>query len=219
MNSEAATARFGVIGSAIVGQTLARGFAHHGHDVRIGSRSPDKLLEFSRTSGVPVGTFAEVAAWAEHLVLAVAGRAAEAALAAAGAANLGGKVVIDVTNPIALSPPEDGVIRYFTGPNESLMERLQVAFPDARFVKAFNIVGNALMVNPQLPGGPPTMFYCGNDSAAKAVVARVLEQFGWEAADMGTAKAARAIEPLCQLWCIPGIREGRWTHAFKLLRG
>jgi hypothetical protein len=98
------------------------------------------------------------------------------------------------------------------------MERLQATFADARFVKAFNIVGNALMVNPQLPGGPPTMFYCGNDEAAKAVVHRLLDQFGWEGADMGTAKAARAIEPLCQLWCIPGIREGRWTHAFKLLR-
>ena len=126
--------------------------------------------------------------------------------------------MIDVTNPIAPAPPEDGVIRFFTGPNESLMERLQASFPDARFVKAFNIVGNALMVNPKLPGGPPTMFYCGNDPAAKAVVARVLDQFGWEAADMGTAKAARAIEPLCQLWCIPGIRDGKWMHAFKLLR-
>ena len=129
-----------------------------------------------------------------------------------------GKVVIDVTNPIAPEPPEDGVLRFFTGPNESLMERLQATFAGARFEKAFNIVGNALMVNPQLPGGLPTMFYCGNDEAAKAVVHRLLDQFGWEGADMGTAKAARAIEPLCQLWCIPGIREGRWTHAFKLLR-
>jgi predicted dinucleotide-binding enzyme len=211
-------ARFGVIGSAIVGQTLARGLADHGYDVRIGSRSPEKLAEFSRTTGVPAGTFADVAAWAEHIVLAVAGTAAVDALTAAGVANLTGKVVVDVTNPIAPAPPEDGVIRFFTGPNESLMERLQAAFPSARFVKAFNIVGNALMVNPKLPGGPPTMFYCGNDPAAKAVVLRVLEQFGWEAADMGTAKAARAIEPLCQLWCIPGIRDGKWMHAFKLLR-
>ncbi len=209
--------RFGVLGSAVVGQTLARGLVAHGHEARIGSRSPAKLAEFSRTSGVPSGTFAEVAAWGEHLILAVQGRVAEAVLEAAGAENLRGKVVIDVTNPIADEPPEDGVIRFFTGPNDSLMERLQARFPVARFVKAFNIVGNALMVNPKLPGGPPTMFFCGNDAEAKAVVRSLLVQFGWEPADMGTAKAARAIEPLCQLWCIPGFREQRWTHAFKLL--
>jgi predicted dinucleotide-binding enzyme len=90
--------------------------------------------------------------------------------------------------------------------------------PGARFVKAFNSVGNAYMVNPSLPGGPPTMFYCGNDAEAKRLVAGVLQKFGWDAADMGSAAGARAIEPLCQLWCIPGLREGRWTHAFKLLR-
>ena len=210
-------ARFGVLGSAIVGQTLARGLTAHGHEARVGSRSPAKLAEFSHTSGIPSGTFAEVAAWGEHVILAVQGRVAEAALEAAGADNLRGKVVIDVTNPIADEPPEDGVIRVFTGPNDSLMERLQARFPDARFVKAFNIVGNAVMVNPKLPGGPPTMFFCGNDAEAKAVVRSLLTQFGWEPADMGTAKAARAIEPLCQLWCIPGFLEQRWTHAFKLL--
>jgi predicted dinucleotide-binding enzyme len=210
-------ARFGVLGSAVVGQTLARGLTAHGHEARIGSRSPAKLAEFSQTSGILSGTFSEVAAWGEHLVLAVQGRVAEAALGAAGADNLRGKVVIDVTNPIADEPPEDGVVRFFTGPNDSLMERLQTRFPDARFVKAFNIVGNAVMVNPTLPGGPPTMFFCGNDAEAKAVVRSLLIQFGWEPADMGTAKAARAIEPLCQLWCIPGFREQRWAHAFKLL--
>jgi predicted dinucleotide-binding enzyme len=151
------------------------------------------------------------------VVLAVLGRAAEEALNEAGAANLHGKLVIDTTNPISNEPPEDGVLRYFTQPNESLLERLQAAFPNARFVKAFNSVGNALMVNPALPGGRPTMFYCGNDPEAKAVVARILDQFGWEAVDMGTAKAARAIEPLCQLWCIPGFLRNQWTHAFKLL--
>jgi predicted dinucleotide-binding enzyme len=210
-------ARYGVLGSAVVGQTLARGLTAHGHEVRIGSRSPAKLSEFSGTSGILSGTFSDVAAWGEHLILAVQGRVAEAVLEAAGGANLRGKVVIDVTNPIADEPPEDGVIRFFTGPNDSLMERLQDSFPDARFVKAFNIVGNAVMVNPKLPGGPPTMFFCGNDAEAKAVVRGLLTQFGWEPADMGTAKAARAIEPLCQLWCIPGFREQRWTHAFKLL--
>jgi predicted dinucleotide-binding enzyme len=210
--------RVGVLGSGIVGRTLAKGLHTHEYDVRIGSRSPGKLDEFSRTSGVPSGTLPEVAVWAEGVVLAVRGTAAESTLSAAGRANLSGKLVIDVTNPIADEPPEDGVLRFFTGPNDSLMERLQSSFPDVRFVKAFNIVGNALMVHPDLGGGPPTMFYCGNDEAAKADVAKLLVQFGWEPSDMGTARAARAIEPLCQLWCIPGLRHNQWRHAFKLLR-
>jgi hypothetical protein len=111
------------------------------------------------------------------------------------------------------------VIPFFTGPNDSLLERIQAKVPAARLVKAFSCVGNPLMVNPDLPGGPPTMFICGNDEGAKRQVAALLEQLGWELADMGAAEAARAIEPLCMLWCIPGLRENRWRHAFKLLRG
>jgi len=212
--------RIGVIGSGEVGQTLARGLRTHGYEARIASRSPEKLAAFSKSSGIQTGTFADVAAWAEGVVLAVKGDAAEAAVREAGAANLSGKLVIDTTNPIAHEPPEDGVLKYFTSPNVSLMERLQTACPDAKFVKAFNSVGSALMVNPVFPGGAkPTMFYCGNDASAKAIVATILEQFGWDAADMGTAKAARAIEPLCQLWCIPGFRDNAWGgHAFALLR-
>ena len=212
--------RFGVIGSGAVGQTLAGGLKKHGYEVRIGSRSPAKLADFSKSAGIASGTFADVASWGEALVLAVGGEVAEQALRDAGASNLTGKLVVDVTNPIAHGPAEDGVIRYFTSPNDSLMERLQTAFPDARFVKAFNSVGSALMVNPSFPGGArPTMFYCGNDAGAKATVAKIIDQFGWEGADMGTVKAARAIEPLAQLWCIPGFRENQWTtHAFHLMR-
>ncbi len=210
--------KFGVIGSAVVGQTLAKGLKQHGYDVRIASRTPEKLSEFSTANRIPAGTINDVAAWAEALVLAVAGTAAEEALKMAGAANLAGKLVIDTTNPIAQAPPEDGVLRFFTSPNTSLMEALQRAYPQTKFVKAFNSVGNALMVNPSLPGGKPTMFYCGNDAGAKRDVATLVEQFGWEPADMGTAVAARAIEPLCQLWCIPGLRDNQWAHAFKLLR-
>ena len=98
------------------------------------------------------------------------------------------------------------------------MERLQKQFPEVHFVKAFNSVGNTQMVNPQYAGGRPTMFICGDDEDAKSVVARLLDQFGWESADMGKAAAARAIEPLCMLWCIPGLLRGEWRHAFKLLR-
>lgn len=209
--------RIGIIGSGQVGQVLAKGCSKHGYDTRIGSRTPTKLSAFSEASGIQAGTFADVAGWADAVVLAVLGRGAEQALRDAGASNIAGKIVIDTTNPIDDGPPEDGVLRFFTGPNESLMERLQTAFPDARFVKAFNSVGNLLMVDPELEGGPPTMFYCGNDAAARGEVATLLRRFGWDPADMGTARAARAIEPLCQLWCIPGFVKGQWTHAFKLL--
>ena len=210
--------RIGVIGSGQVGQVLASGLKSAGHDVRIASRTPEKLSAFAVSAGIHTGTFSDVAAWGEALVLAVLGRAADEALHDCGETNLEGKLVIDTTNPISEEPPEDGVVRFFTGPNESLMEGLQTAFPGVRFVKAFNSVGSGLMINPQLGGARPTMFLCGDDAAAKTQAARIVEQFGWEPLDMGTAKAARAIEPLCQLWCIPGFRENRWNdHAFKLL--
>jgi predicted dinucleotide-binding enzyme len=121
-------------------------------------------------------------------------------------------------NPIADTPPVNGVLRLFTSHDKSLMETLQGEFAGARFVKAFNSIGSAHMVNPQFPGGKPTMFICGNDEAAKKTVGGILDQFGWETGDMGKAEAARAIEPLCMLWCIPGFIRNEWSHAFKLLK-
>src|SRR5512141_670450 len=209
--------RFGVLGSGEVGQVLAKGLKDHGYEVRIGSRTPAKLAEYSKGTGITAGTFAEVGRWGEALVLSVKGDAAERVLSLVGP-DVGGKVVIDTTNPLTEAPPEQGVLHSFTGPNESLMERLQRAWPTARFVKAFSCVGSARMVDPDFGGVRPTMFYCGDDAEAKATVARVLDQFGWEAADMGGAIAARAIEPLAMLWCTPGFLQDSWTHAFKLLR-
>jgi predicted dinucleotide-binding enzyme len=207
----------GIIGSGEVGQTLAQGFKRHGYQVRIGSRNPGKLAEFSRKSGIATGTFENVARFGSLLVLTVKGGAAMEAMKLAGAANTKGKTVIDTTNPITEEKPVDGVLSFFTTPNSSLLEQLQAANPDARLVKAFNSVGSARMVNPKLKGGPPTMFYCGNDARARDEVKQILEQFGWEPADMGSALAARAIEPLCVLWCIPGFRQDSWSHAFKVL--
>ena len=154
----------------------------------------------------------------ELVVLAVKGTVAAEALRAAGAANLSGKTIIDATNPIADAPPTNGVLKFFTSLDESSMERLQREFPDAHFVKAFNSVGSTRMVNPEFDGGKPTMFICGNDAAAKQTVTGILDEFGWEVADMGAAEGARAIEPLCILWCIPGFLRQEWTHAFKLLK-
>ncbi len=208
-----------VFGSGPVGQTLAEGFLRHGHEVIRATRDPGKLADWAaKTKGAKTGTYAEGAAWADVVVLAVKGSAAEEVLEQAGLANLRGKTIIDTTNPIADAPPQNGVLKFYTNLDDSLMERLQRKVPEARFVKAFSCVGNAFMVNPSLPGGPPTMFICGNDKDAKAEVKAILDQFGWDTADMGAVEAARAIEPLCILWCIPGLSGGSWTHAFKLLR-
>jgi predicted dinucleotide-binding enzyme len=210
--------KVGVIGSGDVGKALAGGFVKYGHDVVLGTREPDKLAGWSaQQRKVRIASFADTAKFGELIVLAVKGTAAADALRLAGAANLAGKVVVDAANPIADAPPVNGVIKFFTNHDESLMERLQREFPQARLVKAFNSVGHALMINPQFKGGKPTMFICGNDEAAKQTVRGVLDQFGWETADMGKAEGARAIEPLCMLWLIPGFLRNQWSHAFKLL--
>lgn len=212
--------KIGIIGSGQVAHALADGFLKHDYEVMMGSRDQSKLETWKNKGGTMahVGTFQDAARFGEIVVLAVAGRAAEQAMWLADIQNLVGKTVIDVTNPIAAEPPVNGVIKFFTDLNESLMEKLQQAAPDAHFVKAFNSVGNAFFVNPQLPGGKPTMFICGNVENARKEVAEILDQFGWEVQDMGMAEAARAIEPLCMLWCIPGILHNSWTHAFKLLK-
>mgnify|MGYP001381461739 CR=1 FL=1 len=211
--------KVGILGSGAVAQSLAAGFLKHGHAAMLGTRQPAKLADWAaKNPKATVGSFADAAAFGELLVLAVKGTVAAEALRAAGPANLAGKTVIDAANPIADAPPVNGVLKYFTTLDESLMERLQREFPAARFVKAFNSVGSAFMVNPQFKDGKPTMFICGNDEAAKKTVNGILDQFGWETADMGKAEAARAIEPLCILWCIPGFLRQEWTHAFKLLR-
>jgi predicted dinucleotide-binding enzyme len=208
----------GVLGSGVVGKVLSTGFLKHGHEVIVGTRSPDKLKDWSgQNPRGRVGGFDATAQFADVVVLAVNGNVAADALRAAGPTNLAGKIVIDATNPIADAPPVNGVLRFFTDVNESLMERLQREFAGVKFVKAFNSVGNAFMVDPQFKGGKPTMFICGNDDAARKTVTGILDQFGWETADMGKAEAARAIEPLCMLWCIPGLLRNEWTHAFKLL--
>ncbi len=212
--------KIAVLGSGVVGQTLGSGFLKHGHEVALGTREPAKLADWSAANaGGKVVSFAEAAGFGEVVVLAVGGEVALDALKLAGASALDGKVVIDACNPIGGGPPVNGVLRFFTTMTDSLMERLQAAYPKARFVKAFNSVGAAQMVNPQFAGGRPTMFICGGDAEAKKVVATLLDQFGWDTEDMGAVEAARAIEPLCMLWCIPGVGRGDWSpHAFKLLR-
>jgi 8-hydroxy-5-deazaflavin:NADPH oxidoreductase len=210
--------KVGILGSGDMAKSFAAGFLKYNHDVRLGTRTPAKLADWvKKNPKASIGNFSDTAKFGEVVVLAVKGTAASDALRAADPANVAGKVVIDPCNPIADAPPTNGVLKFFTNLDESLMERLQHEFKSVRFVKAFNSAGNAFLVNPQFKGGKPTMFICGNDDAAKKVVSQILDQFGWEIADMGKVEAARAIEPLCMLRLIPGFLGNEWNHAFKLL--
>jgi 8-hydroxy-5-deazaflavin:NADPH oxidoreductase len=210
--------KVGVLGSGGVAQTLAAGFIKHGHQTMIGTRDTAKLADWlKKHPAAQAGSFSDTAAFGDVVVLAVKGSAAADVLRAAESANLDGKLIMDACNPIADAQPVNGVLKFFTTLDQSLMERLQKEFHTARFVKAFNSVGAPQMVNPEFKAGKPTMFICGNDDDAKAITTKVLDQFGWETADMGKVEAARAIEPLCMLWCILGFTKNEWTHAFKLL--
>ena len=213
--------KVGIIGSGNVGRALATGFLNEGNEVMLGTRNTSKedVVKWKKenTNGL-LGSFQETAQFGEIIVLAVSGLVVEDAINLAGKEHLSNKVIIDTTNPIAAVPPENGVIRYFTTLEESLMEKIQKIVPDAKVVKAFSCVGNAFMYKPNFNGSIPTMFICGNDDAAKKTVTDILTSFGWETEDMGKVEAARAIEPLCILWCIPGFIRNQWTHAFKLLK-
>lgn len=211
----------GILGSGPVGRVLGKAFLAEGHEVMLGTRnlSKDEVLVWKKENpSGQAGSFEETARFGEILVLATAGLVVEDVIRQAGTHNFSGKVVIDTTNPIAALPPDKGVLKFFTTLEESLMEIIQKQIPDAKLVKAFNSIGNAFMYKPKFPGGTPSMFICGNDAEAKNIVTGILADFGLETEDMGGVEAARAIEPLCILWCIPGFIRNQWTHAFKLLK-
>lgn len=203
----------------MVGEVLANGFLKDGYEVMRASRDPSKLDTWKKVAGkgAQIGNFEQAADFGELLALSVKGSAAESVIQSLSA-RLKGKTIIDTTNPISDEPPNNGVLRFFTGPNDSLMERLQRLSPKANFVKAFNSVGYAHMVHPQFGNIKPTMFICGNSNLSKNTVRDILVKWGWDVEDMGLVESARAIEPLCQLWCIPGFSKNQWNHAFKLLK-
>lgn len=211
--------KVGILGSGDVGKVLAKGFLKNGYQVAIGSDHPEKLAEFKRENPeMETATFEQAAQSGDIVVVCVKGTVAEKIVEKVKR-HLTGKTVIDTTNPIADAPPQNAVLKYFTSLEESLMERLQTIAPDAQFVKAFNSIGSALMVNPEFGDDTkPTMFICGNNDDAKKKVHEILEKFGFEVEDMGKVESARAIEPLCILWCIPGFLRNEWSHAFKLLK-
>jgi 8-hydroxy-5-deazaflavin:NADPH oxidoreductase len=208
--------KVGILGSGDVGKSFARGFGTLGHEVMIGSRSPEKLAEFVSGLGerVSSGSFDEAARFGDLIILATLGAATEEAINLAGRQNFEHKVVIDATNPLDFST---GAPRLSVGHTDSLGEQVQRTLPDARVVKAFNTVGNPLFFKPQLAGGPPDMFIGGNDADAKTLVTQVCDAFGWGVIDLGGIDASRHLEPMCMVWVLHGVLSGSWTHAFKML--
>jgi predicted dinucleotide-binding enzyme len=212
--------KIGILGTGDVGRALGRGFIETGHDVKMGSREAnnEKAAAWAKKAGpkASTGTFADAAAFGEVVVLATLGVANPEVIRAAGTEKFRSKVVIDATNPLDFAagmPP-----KLATGPQDSGGEQVQKLLPEARVVKAFNIVGNAHMFRPDFPGGPPDMIFCGNDAEAKQVVDRILKDFGWNTSDIGGIESSRYLEGMCVVWVLDGIRGGSWNHAFKLLR-
>ena len=214
--------KIGILGSGDVGRRLADGFIELGHIVKIGSRNPhqEKITEWMAKhdkAKVSSGTFAEAASFGELDLIATSWAGTVDAIKMADAQNLAGKVVVDVTNPLDFSkgmPP-----RLAIGHTDSAGETVQRMLPDSKVVKAFNIVGNPHFIHPDFPGGPPTMFICGNDDQAKkTVIDNILTKFGWETIDIGGIEGARLLEPLAYLWIMYYFRTGNGNHAFKLLR-
>ncbi|MFF4253582.1 NADPH-dependent F420 reductase [Streptomyces sp. NPDC001663] len=196
--------RYAVLGTGDVGRTLAGKLAELGHEVTLGSRTKDNptALEWAQSAGAGAraGTFEEAASSAEVVVVAVGGRVALAALEAAGAANLDGKVVIDVSNPLAF---EEGELRLAPVESDSVGEQIQRTFPHARVVKALNTVNCQVMVDPSLVPGEHQLFVCGEDATAKEQVTALLGEFGWpphRVLDLGGIRAARSVEMMLPLW-------------------
>jgi len=215
--------KIGVLGTGDVGRSLAAGLAARGHEVMIGSRDPsvgriqDWLRETGR--GAQAGSFAEAASFGEFLVLSVNWAHVRDVLDLAGAANFTGKILIDTSNPLRFEVEGEPPVLDVSG-DDSAGERIQRWLPDARVVKAFNIVNAVHMVDPDFPEGGPDMFICGNDDEAKSQVGGLIESLGWPPTiDLGDIRMSRYLEPLAMVWIVHFFRNGfNVNHAFKLLR-
>ncbi|QOS10437.1 F420-dependent NADP oxidoreductase family protein [Haloferax gibbonsii] len=215
------TRRIGIIGSGDVAKALGRGFARHGWDVKVGTRSPDKLRAWTdETAGtddaVDVGSFAEAATHGDVVVLAVRGDVAKEALDLAGVTNFAGKLVLDATNPLDFTGGEP---RLLFGGTDSLGERVQAMLPDASVVKCFNTVSHHQMVDPEFEAETPPMFVCGDDADAKARAEEILTELGWPGVeDAGGIESARYLEALVPLWVRVGENRDTWSHAFGVVQ-
>lgn len=212
--------KVGILGSGDVGRKLADGFLELGHQVKIGTRNPNNdtirswISKYNQNASI--GTFGETSSYGDLLVIATLWAATADVIRTADPRNFARKVVIDVTNPLDFSkgmPPTLSI-----GKTDSAGETVQRLLPEAKVVKAFNIVGNPHMLHPDFPGGPPTMFICGNDLEAKKIVTGILAALGWETVDIGSIEGARLLEPLAMLWITCFLQTGTGNHAFKLLK-
>jgi predicted dinucleotide-binding enzyme len=211
--------RVGILGTGDVAKAIGRGFITLGHDVMMGSRDAknEKAVTWAKAAGprASTGTFADASAFGEIAVLATLGVANPSVLRMAGPERLHGKIVIDTTNPLDFS---GGMPRLALSGSDSGGEAVQRLLPASHVVKAFNIVGNALMFRPELPGGPPDMFVAGNSDEAKQQVGAILEEFGWNVIDIGGIESSRYLEAMCMVWVLSAMRAKTWTQAFKMLR-
>lgn len=213
--------RIGILGSGDVGRALGRGFARHGWNVKLGTRSPEKLQDWlgeveGAEGTASVGSFAEAAAHGDVAVFAVSGEAAEDVLELAGPENLAGTLVLDASNPLDFSGGMPPGLLY--GGTDSLGERIQAMLPEASVVKCFNTVSNAQMVGPSFEEGTPPMMICGDDAGAKERTESILVELGWPGAlDVGGITSARYLEALVPLWVIVGAKRDTWGHAFTVV--
>jgi predicted dinucleotide-binding enzyme len=197
--------KIGILGTGMVGAAIGNKLVSLGHEVKMGSRTAnnDKAVAWAKAAGAKAsqGTFADAAGFGELIFNCTQGVGAMDALQAAGAGNLKGKILIDISNPLDFSkgmPPS-----LFAGNTDSLGERIQAAFPDTRVVKTLNTVTAEIMVNPgKIGGGDHTLFVSGNDAGAKATVGEFLKtQFGWKnLVDLGDITTARGTECYLPLW-------------------
>ncbi|MCL4233895.1 MAG: NADPH-dependent F420 reductase [Deltaproteobacteria bacterium] len=189
--------RIAMIGSGNVGGTLGRRFTQVGHEVTFAARNPEssRLADLRATMGPDfrVETIARAAANAEIVVLATPWAGTIDAIDAAG--GLAGKIVIDCTNPIAA-----GMSGLSVGTHSSGAEQVAARVPGARVVKGFSTTGSMNMANPDYRGDAITMFLCGDDPEAKAIVASMAAEIGFEPIDAGELRVARYLEPLAMLW-------------------
>jgi predicted dinucleotide-binding enzyme len=197
------TVRIGILGTGVVGQTIGGKLADLGHDVKLGSRTAtnEKAAKWVAQHGshASQGTFADAASFGEIVFNCTSGMVSLEALHSAGAANLAGKVLVDVSNPLDFShgmPPTLSVCN-----SDSIAEQIQRAFPDAKVVKTLNTTNAAVMVNPSVVPGDHDIFVSGNEAGAKSQVSELLRSFGWKTIiDLGDISSARGVEMLLPIW-------------------
>lgn len=209
--------KLGLIGSGGVARVLGTAYAELGHDVMLGSRDPSKLADWiaeDRPNRV-IGTFGQAVDHGDIVFLCVPSTAIESVVDIVGADKLGGKILIDVVNPMDFS---DGVPPKFTASlGNSVGETIQRLLPQTLVVKAFNTIGVQVMTDPVFDGETATHFIAGDDDEAKKIVSGLVSELGWVVVDIGGIDQAFFLEAFASMWVNHIFRNGNWSQAFRLL--